>query len=113
MNKKDIFDRRSNFIPKRYNILPFPDEIKLNVKKFEQGTKPRINTSIPKFRFGNEYESLNYNIFGKPLSKQKFTKEDRIYGKKILNNPPSNNPDDYLEINPTDYSMYYNFKRRI
>jgi hypothetical protein len=113
LNRKDIFDRRLNVLGNKYKSLPLPTEVKLNIKRFEQGQKPKINTAVPKTRYGNEYESVRYNIFGRPLSKQKFNKEDRIYGRKILENPPSNNPADYLETNPTGNSMYYNLKRKI
>lgn len=113
---KDIFERRLNIIPKKYNALPLPDELKLQIKRYEKGEKPRINTAVPKTRYGNEYENLTYNIFGKKLSKNKFTKEDILYGKKIIDDPALNNqfnPIDYLENNPKQNSMYYINKRNL
>lgn len=114
--KKSIQERRKMVINK--GLLPLtkklPSEVVLEVKKNILSPALKVNTNVPKTRYGNEYENPSYDIFGKKL-RGDFKKSDSEYGRKMNMEQVKrvSNPEDYLERNIDRNSMYLFNKRKI
>ena len=90
-----------------------PPEVVLEVKKNLLSPALKVNTNIPKTRYGNEYENPTYNIFGKAL-KGGFKNSDSEYGRKmnLEQVKRASNPEDYIERDINRFSKYILDKRK-